>query len=215
MTAGRGIVHAEIPAPDNTDPNIAVQLWVDLPAHLKTCEPRYRDLRAAEIPHANPNSLVNVKVISGTSHGVESLRELAYTPVWFLDITIKPGGQVRQELPKGWNAFMYILSGAVTVGSGGSDHENTGVRAKRFQNVVFKQGGDFVDVRVGGEETADAQMLLVAGVPLDQEIVQYGPFVQTSQEAIYRNFHDYQNYQNGFERARDWQSKIGEEMLSR
>jgi len=223
MTAGRGIVHAEIPAPDNTEPNTAIQLWVDLPAHLKTCEPRYRDLRAAEIPHANPNPLVNVKVISGTSHGVESLKELAYTPVWFLDMTIRPGGHVRQELPKGWNAFMYILSGAVVVGpdhdnndsGNGKDSKAQPVRAKQFQNVVFKQEGDSVEIGVSEDEPTEAQMLLVAGVPLDQEIVQYGPFVQTSKEAIYKNFHDYQNFQNGFERARDWQSKIGEEMMSR
>jgi len=218
MTAGRGIVHAEIPAPDNTEPNMAIQLWVDLPSHLKTCEPRYRDLRAAEIPHANPDPLVNIKVISGTSYGIESLKELAYTPVWFLDITIRPGGSVRQELPKGWNTFMYILAGAVTVGPNGDDNSgkhDKGVRAKQFQNVVFKQEGDFVEIRVTEEEKTEAQMLLVAGVPLDQEIVQYGPFVQTSKEAIFKNFHDYQNFQNGFERARDWQSKIGEEMMSR
>merc|ERR1711939_1178605 len=118
MTAGRGIMHAEMPV-QTEDVNVGMQLWVDLPEKLKSCEPRYRDLRASEIPLAKTDDgKVEVKVISGRSQGVESLKDLAYTPVWFLDITIRPGGKITQELPQGWNAFAYTLEGAVTFGNG-------------------------------------------------------------------------------------------------
>ena len=105
MTAGKGIVHAEMPH-DNGDgsSNNGMQLWVDLPKDLKNCEPRYRDLRAAEIPIAEADDgKVTVKVISGQSQGVDSLQQLAYTPVWLLDVTVRPGGAHRPNhfLPAG------------------------------------------------------------------------------------------------------------------
>jgi redox-sensitive bicupin YhaK (pirin superfamily) len=106
MTAGRGIMHAEMPRqnPDGSA-NIGMQLWVDLPEKLKKVEPRYRDLRASEIPSVDlDNNKVHVKIISGQSHGVDSVKELAYTPVWIFDVEIKPGGKITQGLPAGWNA---------------------------------------------------------------------------------------------------------------
>lgn len=89
MTAGRGIVHAEMPAagPDGEAQVVeGIQLWVDLPNHLKDCEPRYRDLKAEEIPEAHSeNKDLIFKVISGQAMGVDSVKDLAYTPVWYLD----------------------------------------------------------------------------------------------------------------------------------
>ena len=119
MTAGRGIMHAEMPRqnPDGSA-NVGLQLWVDLPAHLKKCEPRYRDLRAKEIPAVDVDDRVHVKVISGQAAGVDSVKDLAYTPVWILDVTVKPGGAYAQPLPKGWNAFAYELEGTAFFGSG-------------------------------------------------------------------------------------------------
>lgn len=122
MTAGRGIMHAESPHenPDGS-PNVGMQLWVDLPKELKMCEPRYRDLRASEIPLVKTDEdRVEIKVISGQSHGVDSVKELAYTPVWLLDVTIRPGGRLAQALPQGWNAFAYTLAGKTIFGSNDS-----------------------------------------------------------------------------------------------
>ncbi len=107
MTAGRGIMHAEMPR-QNADgsANIGVQLWVDLPEKLKKVEPRYRDLKASEIPSIDiDDNKVHVKIISGKSHGVDSVKELAYTPVWIFDVEIKPGGKITQDLPAGWNSM--------------------------------------------------------------------------------------------------------------
>jgi redox-sensitive bicupin YhaK (pirin superfamily) len=151
MTAGRGIMHAEMPA-QNKDgsANVGMQLWVDLPEKLKKCEPRYRDLRASEIPNIDvDDGKVHIKVISGQSHGVDSVRDLAYTPVWYFDIEIKPGGKVTQDLPEGWNAFAYTLSGSTTFGV--SEDKTT---VGEFHNVVFEQKGDVVvaEVEEGAKE---------------------------------------------------------------
>ncbi|CAI4211776.1 unnamed protein product [Parascedosporium putredinis] len=118
MTAGRGIMHAEMPR-QNVDgsANVGLQLWVDLPSELKLCEPRYRDLRASEIPEVTvDDDKVTIKIISGQSHGVDSVKDLAYTPVWILDVRVKPGGKVTQPLPEGWNAFAYMLEGGAWFG---------------------------------------------------------------------------------------------------
>ncbi|KAF2088357.1 putative pirin [Saccharata proteae CBS 121410] len=211
MTAGRGIMHAEMPCqnPDGS-PNIGMQLWVDLPAHLKKCEPRYRDLRASEIPSAGTeDGKVKVKVISGRSYGVDSVQELAYTPVWLLDVTVQPGGKMQQNLPVGWNAFAYTLSGSAKFGSG----QDVRVVPK-YHNVVFEQEGDSVVVEVDEGAEEEARFILVAGLPLDQKVVQYGPFVLNSQEEVYQAMMDYSTHANGFERARGWESEIGKSMLA-
>lgn len=209
MTAGKGIMHAEMPH-ENSDgsPNVGLQLWVDLPEKLKMCEPRYRDLRASEIPTVKvDDDRVTVKVISGQSHGVDSVRDLAYTPVWLLDVTIRPGGRISQPLPQGWNAFAYTLSGTTVFGSNDSTRP-----AKQFHNVVFEQNGDFVEASVPDSAGSEGRFVIVAGMPLDQPVVQHGPFVVTSTEDIYQAMLDYQTASNGFEKARGWVSEIGKRM---
>ena len=163
MTAGRGIMHAEMPR-QNADgsPNIGMQLWVDLPEKLKACEPRYRDLRAKEIPQIEVDSgKASIKIISGQSHGTDSVQELAYTPVWILDVTIKPGGKVTQELPVGWNAFAYTLSGTALFGTAGKDQQTV----DKFHNVVFEQKGDAVTVEVDAGADEDSRFSKLAPAP--------------------------------------------------
>lgn len=155
MTAGRGIVHAEMPRkqPDGSQ-NVGLQLWVDLPKKLKYCEPRYRDLRAAEIPKVEVDEgRVTIKVISGQSHGVDSVKELAYTPVWLLDFQLRPGAKVTQALPQGWNAFAYVLEGDVTVGEGAEAK-----KAEQYDNVFFKQEGDVIQLSTEASATKDARV---------------------------------------------------------
>ena len=173
MTAGKGIMHAEMPRqnPDGSTDVVGMvclsvclylmplliaglqQLWVDLPEKLKKCEPRYRDLRAKEIPNVEVDEgRVNIKIISGQSHGTDSVRELAYTPVWIFDITIKPGGKVMQNLPAGWNAFAYTLQGDTFFGCG-KDRTTVG----KYHNVVFEQEGDFVSAEVAKDAKEDGQ----------------------------------------------------------
>lgn len=241
MTAGRGIMHAEMPRqnPDGSA-NVGLQLWVDLPRQLKNVEPRYRDLRAEEIPVAivgggangsikgeaakEPelaDGKVTVKVISGRSLGIDSVKDLAYTPVWILDIEIAPGGRITQPLPKGYNAFAYTLQGETYFGAKGSSSEaakelgDEGGRklVSAFHNVVFEQEGDVVVAEVDPQADENGHFILIAGQPIDQPVVQYGPFVVTSKEEVYQALMDYQTHSNGFERAKDWQSEIGKSMV--
>ncbi|CZT45028.1 probable pirin [Rhynchosporium secalis] len=176
---------------------------------LKKCEPRYRDLRASEIPNIDiDDGNVHIKIISGQSHGVDSVKELAYTPVWIFDIEIKPGGKITQNLPEGWNAFAYTLNGSTSFGVG-ADKTLVG----QFHNVVFEQKGDEVFAEVPEDAEENGRFFLVAGLPLDQKVVQYGPFVLNTQEEVYQALMDFQTHSNGFERAKGWQSEIGKRMV--
>ncbi|KAL2260031.1 hypothetical protein VTK26DRAFT_6100 [Humicola hyalothermophila] len=216
MTAGRGVVHAEMPAaPGGGDGvNVGLQLWVDLPERLKGCEPRYRDLRAAEIPVAEADGgRVRVRVISGRSHGVDSVQDLAYTPVWLLDVEVRPGGRLVQPLPEGWNAFAYVLEGEVVFSDGEEEGGKQRRAVKQYHNAVFEREGQAVYASVDEGAATSARFVLVAGTPLDQKVVQYGPFVLTSQEGVYQAFMDYQTHSNGFERAKGWRSEIGKRMV--
>ncbi|KDN43957.1 hypothetical protein K437DRAFT_278698 [Tilletiaria anomala UBC 951] len=136
MTAGKGIMHAEMPL--HQDPKtgealpapIGLQLWIDLPASSKFTEPTYQELKATQIPTAKPRSAEivdpeeegsgwEVKVIAGKSHGVESpVRSPANGECWYFDVKLAPGGKIFQPLPTGWNAFLYTLPGGnITIGS--------------------------------------------------------------------------------------------------
>lgn len=208
MTAGRGIVHAEMPRIDkDADGDInaveGLQLWVDLPQELKNCEPRYRDLRAAEVPVATPNDKVQVKVISGESFGVKSMQELAYTPVWLLDVTLQPGGRIEQAIPADFNAFIYQMSGTLSI---------AGKQYPAHTSTFFNTSGDGIKAAVPETAAHAARFIVVAGKMLNQKIVQHGPFVETSQEKIVKAFKDFETRSNGFERAAGWRSEIGQRM---
>ncbi|KAF5100777.1 hypothetical protein D0Z03_000754 [Geotrichum reessii] len=246
MTAGRGVVHAEMPhletpeeassapgrraALDYTPFGGAehvegLQLWVDLPVDLKECEPRYRDLKAAEIPTAKITGDVSgastVKVISGRAYGVSSLQDLAYTPVWMLDYVVQPPAPgdppviVDQRIPAGFNSFVYILSGDNITISGRpqfQSHTNIFFTPNRTANP------ERIRLEIGSRtETTKAyqptRFIVVAGQILDQSIVQHGPFVETSHERIVKAFQDYRTFSNGFERALGWASEIGRRIL--
>ncbi|RSL55498.1 hypothetical protein CEP51_014542 [Fusarium floridanum] len=205
MTAGRGIMHSEQPLPDPEGrPGAGFQLWVDLPKHLKMCEPRYRDLRAREIPRAHlDDGRVIVKVISGKSGNVDGAKDLAYTPVWYLDVEIQPGGALVQPLPHGWNAFSYVFEGSADFAS------PTGVLTKveQYGTVIYKTGGDAISIQVTENAGHSVRLLIIAGQSLDQPIVQHGPFVSTSAEGIRQAFEDFYDSKNGFERAKGWRSE--------
>lgn len=197
MTAGRGIMHAEMPreSADGKNP-VGMQLWVDLPKKLKSTEPRYRDLRADEIPIARPNDNVEIKVISGRSHGVESLKDLAYTPVWYFDVRAKAGETIVQEFPADFNVFAYVLEGKI---------KNKGTSVPQYHTAFFDTHGDGVVLQA--EE--DSRYVLIGGQQLNQPIVQHGPFVETSPLKVMKAFYDFSNATNGFERAKGWESEIG------
>lgn len=204
MTAGKGIVHAEMPREgDSGEPPEIMQLWVDLPIELKACEPKYKNLRAEEIPVADPSDKVQVWVISGESYGTKSVQDLAYTPVVFYDYRVQPGGKISQPVPKGFNVFLYLLHGHIKI--------NRDTEVPEHHCVLFDEDGDSIEADVDESAENEARFILVGGQKLDQPVVQYGPFVETSSDLVKQAFMDYQSAKNGFERLQGWYNQIGHE----
>lgn len=210
MKAGRGIMHSEMPVVQTDGTlNAGLQLWVDLKEEEKLGEPTYRDLKAAEIPSVkSEDGKALVKIIAGRSQGTESVRDLAGQPVWLVDVTLQPGGRVAQEVPAGWTAFAYVLSGSVSFGEGPAAK-----KVKQFENAVFDTDGDHVVAALPADAIEEARFVFVAGEPLDQKVVQYGPFVLTTEQGVRQALRDYQMHTNGFERAEGWRSEIGKRMV--
>ncbi|KAF8902097.1 RmlC-like cupin domain-containing protein [Gymnopilus junonius] len=207
MSAGKGIIHAEMPvhAKGAPDPR-GLQLWIDLPKDFKMTEPSYQELSPEEIPTAypeGPDGPIKIKVISGKSHGVESpVRPLG--GCWYFHITFTKAGNMFQPLPSGWTSFLYSWKGTLKVG-----HEPDASVVPTFNTAVLSSTPEQSGVALTGEE--GTELVLVAGEPLDQTVFQYGPFVMTSREEIQKTLIDYQTGRNGFERAHTWKSKIAHE----
>ncbi|KAK4703226.1 quercetin 2,3-dioxygenase, partial [Phenoliferia sp. Uapishka_3] len=213
MIAGKGIMHAEMPihGPGKKDP-FGLQLWIDLPSQHKLVPPSYQELKAAEIPSANPIPSVNIKVICGEADGSES-QGVVSSPVrplggcWFADVVFDPaGGTIFHRIPAGWNAFVYTLSGSVTIGPS----TNPSTIIEPFHTAVLSNTADATGIQI--TSSGAARLVVVAGEPLTQEIFQHGPFVMDSQTGIRKAFQDYSMGVNGFEGAHDWKSEIGKKV---
>ncbi|WRT63677.1 uncharacterized protein IL334_000600 [Kwoniella shivajii] len=209
MTAGRGIMHSEMPYFD-PDPSKAVnsvgmQLWIDLPSDQKFIEPSYQEKKAEDIPTIHPQDGIEITIISGESHGTKGF----VRPVggcWYFNFRLqKPGASVYQTLPQGWTSFLYIISGKVQVGDDSKiyDKYNTLV----LSSQEGQEGVQFT--RPEGEEGEETRFILVAGQPLDQPVVQYGPFVVNTQRQAMEAISDFRMGRNGFEKAVGWESEIG------
>eukprot|EP00357_Protocruzia_adherens_P003998 CAMPEP_0114985770 /NCGR_PEP_ID=MMETSP0216-20121206/8054_1 /TAXON_ID=223996 /ORGANISM="Protocruzia adherens, Strain Boccale" /LENGTH=297 /DNA_ID=CAMNT_0002348129 /DNA_START=131 /DNA_END=1024 /DNA_ORIENTATION=- len=195
MTAGKGIVHAEIPGSFDEE-SIGLQLWVNLAAKDKFCEPRYQDMLGDTIPVAEKEG-VKVKIIAGSSMGVGS-STFTKTPTVYLDVTMEPNSQFTQKINAGWNTAVYILSGSVDVG----DKTLT-----KLQFAVMEKGeSDSTLLLKTGTDKVRA--IVLSGQPLNEPVFNYGPFVLSSQEDLQKAFSDYQRGKNGFENAATWESKI-------
>ncbi|XP_062302280.1 pirin [Osmerus eperlanus] len=196
MTAGRGVVHAEMPVSD--EPLHGLQLWVNLRGRDKMVEPAYQELRSSEIPRPSRGG-VTVAVISGEALGAQS-PVYTRTPTLYLDFTLQEGAHHVQPVSPGWTAFIYSLSGVVHVGT-----EEEQSRVEPHHTVVLGEGDC---VRVENKAPEECHFVLIAGEPIKEPVVQQGPFVMTSEEEIRQAIRDYQANTNGFERARGWRSKI-------
>lgn len=188
MTAGKGIVHSEMPASDEIGHGL--QLWINLKKDLKMCDPAYQELVAKDIPKPSKDG-VTVAVISGESLGVKS-KVYTRTPTMYLDVTLAPGAKHEQAIPKGWTGFVYTLSGNVQI---------SGEEVSPHHTAVLSDG-EFVSLI--NTNSDECHFVVVAGEPLNEPVVQRGPFVMNTQEEIYQAISDYQNAKNGFENAKSW-----------
>lgn len=181
MIAGRGVIHSEIPEQEDGVME-GFQLWLNLPAQDKMRAPWYQDFPSASIPeYATPDG-VTVRVIAGDSHGVKGAMTREVTEPLYLDIHIPAGSEFSTAIPSSHNAFIYVYRGRVKVGG-------TAVETQRMGILDNTPGADGVTL----EAPEDARLILVAGKPLNEPIVQYGPFVMNTQEEIHRALDDFRN----------------------
>jgi redox-sensitive bicupin YhaK (pirin superfamily) len=179
MTAGRGIVHSEMPEQEDGLMR-GFQLWVNLPASDKMTEPRYQDIDASTIPEVELDGGARVRVLSGRFGELTGpVAGVAVQPT-YLDIELPPDTSVATELPGDHTAFLYLFEGSAKVGE-------TAENVQRHELAVLGEGS-IVSVTAAG---TGARMILVAGRPLGEPVARYGPFVMNTPEEIQQAFADF------------------------
>ena len=178
MTAGKGVIHSEIPQQDEGVME-GFQLWLNLHSSEKMNTPWYRDFQNAQLPKVRTDKGVDVTVIAGMSHGVTGAVTRDITQPLYLDVHLPQGARFEQVLPADHNAFVYVYRGAITI-------DGKAVPVQRMAILANAAQADGVVI----EASADAKLILVAGKPLKQPIVQYGPFVMNTKEEIYQALSD-------------------------
>ena len=176
MTAGRGIVHSEMP--EQQDGLMwGFQLWVNLPARAKMTAPRYQDIPPSAIPEVATPDGVRIRVIAGAFDGVcEPISNVDAEPLYF-DVTLDAGASLNVPIPSGHNAFLYCIEGDIAVGDA--------MLGKRRLGVLS------LGERLNVESSSDgARFLVVAGRPFGEPVERYGPFVMNTREELMQAIED-------------------------
>jgi redox-sensitive bicupin YhaK (pirin superfamily) len=179
MTAGRGVIHSEMPEQEDGRME-GFQLWLNLPARDKLCEPWYRDIPSTDIPEAQAEG-VRVRVIAGHALGVAGAMQREATAPTYLDLHLEPDARFDQALPPAHNAFVYVYRGSLTVA-------DTEVPRQRMAILANTPGSDGVVFKAGAQ---GARAVFIAGQPLNEPIAQYGPFVMNTNQEIYQAVEDF------------------------
>ncbi|WP_353981379.1 pirin family protein [Salinicola endophyticus] len=181
MTAGSGIVHAEISPPEflrDGGPLEILQLWINLPARLKMSEPRYTGLQRESIPTIAPATGVELNLIAGEFEGhcgpIESLTE-----VFMSTLTLAAGAEVELPVPAGRQIFLYVVDGEVAV---------AGSVVKPQHLIELDDAGDGVALAASGR----TRLLFGHADPIDEPVISHGPFVMNTREEIVAAIDDYQ-----------------------
>jgi len=188
MTAGRGVVHSEMPTRLIRERGGRIhgfQIWVNLEARDKMMPPRYQEVPAARIPEAtSPDGLARVRVIAGEALGARAVVDTR-TPIVYLDFRLRPGAVVEQPLADSHHAFVYVFEGWAAVGSGGRKLDDG-------QLGLLGPGGG-VRLAVPADAPSGARLLLLAGQPLHEPVARYGPFVMNTEAEIAQAISDYRS----------------------
>ena len=181
MTAGRGVIHSEIPQQE-AGVMEGFQLWLNLPASDKMSAPWYRDFAAAELPRFVTDAGVVVTVIAGESHGVAGAVTREATAPLYLDLHLPACTRFTQTLAADHNAFVYVYRGEVRIGA-------ETLPVQRMAILANEAEADGVVIEAAGE----ARVLLIAGRPLNEPIAQYGPFVMNTEQEIHQALNDFRD----------------------
>ena len=185
MTAGRGVLHSEMPY--RNEPAHTLQLWLNLPAAAKMIPARYVDQRAASVP-VQREAGVERRVYAGNADGIAQPHGSEW-PMMLVDIAMAPGASCLQAIPAGYRGFLYGLEGKAKLGAGGRGIAAPDVAWFEPNRGTAPAAND--TIAIIAEETFRA--LLFAGPPIDEPVVAYGPFVMNSVEQIRQAFTDYQS----------------------
>jgi redox-sensitive bicupin YhaK (pirin superfamily) len=177
MTAGRGIVHSEMPEQENGLMQ-GFQLWVNLPAKDKMTKPRYQDIAPERIPEVDAGKGARVRVIAGTFGGVSGPVQAGATAPVYLDFHVEQGGEGRAQLPEGHNAFLYVYEGSVAVAG----------KTVAQGDLAVLSAGEEVEAKA---DKGPARFILVAGRPLKEPVARYGPFVMNTRQEIQQAMRDF------------------------
>ena len=183
MTAGRGIIHSELPQDDFLQQggvSHGFQIWVNLPSKDKMMQPRYQDIPAKDIPKAtSEDGKVWANVIAGSTLGVQAVIDTVI-PITYIHMKIEQDGVHRQRIEQGLNGMIYVFGGTVHI-NGKAVHDG--------QLGILTDGDE---VTLEAREDA-AEFLILAGPELNEPIARYGPFVMNTREEIQQALRDYQN----------------------
>lgn len=189
MTAGSGLVHSELPGEGlvkNGGRLHGFQLWINLPKRDKMIAPRYQDTTSERIPLArDAEGKVAVKVIAGRALGVDGVIDTRI-PILYLHVTLEPGAEFVQEIPRSENALAFVIEGEGTFG---------GKKAAQYQVALFDRSGDAV--RIANTGTGPLSTLLIAGEPVGEPVARYGPFVMNSREELQQAVEDFRQGRMG------------------
>ena len=191
MTAGAGIIHAEMPSRALREQGGRVhgfQVWVNLPARLKLTTPRYQEIAAGAIPSAQtPDGRARVRIVAGEALGARAVID-THTPIIYQDWSLAEGGDVTVKVGADHQALVYVFEGSVLVGDRGD-----GSIVADGQMALLGPGDR---VRLRGA-AGGGRLLLLAGVPLAEPIARYGPFVMNNESELVAAFQDYQSGRMG------------------
>lgn len=182
MTAGRGIVHSEMPEQEDGLLR-GFQLWVNLPARAKMSKPGYQEFSPSDTPLERRDDGTEVRVIAGrTGAGTEGAVRNEYVRPTYLDVTLPAGQAFEQPLPHDHHAFLFVVEGDLEVGDGAHP------LGRRLLGILGP--GERIAVRAGAE---GARFLLVAAAPLNEPVARGGPFVMNTRQEILQAFDDYRH----------------------
>ena len=198
MTAGRGIIHSELPQDDFLQQggvSHGFQIWVNLPAKDKMMQPRYQDIPAKDIPKVtSEDGKVWANVIAGSTLGVQAVIDTVI-PITYIHMKIQQDGVHQQSIESGLNGMIYVFGGEVVIDNGlrmKTQPISHGLGTK--QQI---QDGELGILSEGEEiiirSTSASEFLILAGPELNEPIERYGPFVMNTREEIRQAFLDYQN----------------------
>jgi redox-sensitive bicupin YhaK (pirin superfamily) len=201
MTAGRGIMHQEMPRGDSSGRMHGFQLWANLPSSLKMTAPRYQDIAAADVPEVTDDDGTRVRIVCGEFWGKKGPVEGVAADPRYLDISVPPGIRKRLAVDRANHAFAYVFGGSGTFRDASSPQgvlteETDGVTRRSVpqeaenRSLVLFDRGDEVVVQAGDE---GIRFLLVSGRPIEEPVAWYGPIVMNTSAELQQALRDLRN----------------------